>query len=207
MHIEILVEERSAAAALEVLVPRIVGGAVSFQIREFAGKDDLLNKLPNRLQAYPRWLPHWYGQQWCIVVLIDEDRQDCRALKHRLEQIAQEAGLTTRTAARITDVGTYYVVNRIAVEELEAWFFGDVEALRTAYPRVPATLAAKQKYRDPDAIGGGTHEALAAVLKSYYPAGMLKVEVAKTVAPHMEPARNRSKSFQVFKQALEELAA
>jgi hypothetical protein len=31
-------------------------------------------------------------------------------------------------------------LNRIAVEELEAWFFGDIEALRAVYPKLSATL-------------------------------------------------------------------
>ena len=89
---------------------------------------------------------------------------------------------------------------RIAIDELEAWFFGDVAALRTGYPRVPATLASQAKFRDPDRIAGGTWEALERVLRraGYYPTGMPKVDVARTVATHMDPGRNRSRSFQVL---------
>jgi len=74
-------------------------------------------------------------------------------------------------------------VNRIAIEELEAWFFGDVDALHAAYPRVSRHLANKAPYRDPDAITGGTAEALGRVLKAYYRTGLLKTEVAKKIAP------------------------
>ena len=54
---------------------------------------------------------------------------------------------------------SFQLVNRLAVEELEAWFFGDVDAMATAYPRVPRTLAQRAPYRDPDRIKGGTWEA------------------------------------------------
>lgn len=50
----------------------------------------------------------------------------------------------------------FQVLNRLAIEELEAWFFGDVAALHSAYPRVPSTLGRRSRYRDPDAIRGGT---------------------------------------------------
>jgi hypothetical protein len=206
MHIEILVEEPSAAELLRVLVPQLLGPYVSYELRVFQGKPDLLRQLPNRLRAYPDWLPHAYGPDWCVVVLIDEDREDCRVLKQKLEAFAHDAGLTTRTQVQTGAAGPYHVVNRIAVEEIEAWFFGDVDALRAAYPRVPAMLGAKAGYRDPDAIGGGTAQALERELRPHFPAGMPKVEVARTIAPHMVPDRNRSRSFQVFRDALRDLA-
>lgn len=206
MHLEILVEEPSAAEVLRIVVPKLVGPEVSFELRIFEGKPDLLRELPGRLRAYPNWLPHAYGPAWCVVVLIDEDRQDCRALKQEMEAFARDARLTTRTESRAGAAGPYRVVNRIAVEELEAWFFGDVDALRAAYPRIPETLGARAAYRDPDSITGGTAEALERELASYYPAGMPKVEVARTVAPHLNPDRNRSASFCCFRDALRDLA-
>lgn len=51
MHIEFLVEEPSAKAALSNLAPRIVPG-VEFRIIPFQGKHDLLSKLPARLRGY-----------------------------------------------------------------------------------------------------------------------------------------------------------
>ncbi|MDY6832576.1 MAG: DUF4276 family protein [Thermodesulfobacteriota bacterium] len=101
------------------------------------------------------------------------------------------------------------VVNRLAIEELEAWFFGDPEALVQAYPRVPKTIGKRASFRKPDAIAGGTWEALERVLKkaSYYPNGISKVETARNISRYMEPNRNSSKSFQVFRDALSELNA
>ena len=199
--LEVLVEESSAEAALINLIPRIVPD-VDFDIHVHQGKADLLGKLPGRLQGYKHWLP----EDWRIVVLIDEDRQACAELKEQLEGAARLAKLRTRTAARTGQA--YQVVNRLAVEELEAWFFGDVPALVAAYPRVSPNLGSQQKYRDPDAIVGGTWESLERVLQraGYYAGGLPKIEVAGRVSEHMDPSRNRSKSFQVFRDVLLECA-
>jgi len=99
--------------------------------------------------------------------------------------------------------GRFKVVNRIAVEELEAWFFGDVDAVRAAYPKVSLTLSAKAAYRNPDAIRGGTREALEHVLRQsgYHKQGLPKIENARTIARHMDPDRNRSRSFRCFRTA------
>ena len=59
----------------------------------------------------------------------------------------------------------FQVLNRIAIEELEAWFFGDVQALNQAYPKTPKTLGHKSRYKDPDSIKGGTWESMERELK------------------------------------------
>lgn len=179
MQIEFLVEERSAEAALRNLLPKMLRAGHVFNVRVFDGKTDLLSKLPSRLRGYRGWLP----RDSCIVVLVDEDREDCRELKDRLENDAAQAKLLTKTAAH--GRRRFQVVNRLAVEELEAWFFGNVQALARAYPRVPRTLGQKAKYRNPDAIAGGTWEALERVLKNagYYSAGLPKIEAVGTY-PH-----------------------
>ena len=134
------------------------------------------------------------------MVLIDEDREDCFQLKAQLEGIAHDADFMTKSSA--SQEGDFQVVNRLAIEELEAWFFGDVEALRTAYPSVSKTFQYQKKYQNPDAITGGTHEALGRLLKQYYPKWLPKTKVARNIAQHMEPSRNQSKSFQVFVEGL-----
>ncbi|MCC7352812.1 MAG: DUF4276 family protein, partial [Anaerolineae bacterium] len=128
MHFEFLVEEESAEAALNILVPKIVGAGITFKIHTFQGKPDLLKNLPARLKGYRLWLP----DDWRIIVLIDKDQRECMELKMELERVAREARLVTRSAAQGDD--RFQVLNRLAIEELEAWFFGDVEAIATAYP-------------------------------------------------------------------------
>ena len=200
-HVEVLVEEPSVEAALRSLLPRMLGG-VSFEVYPHLCKQDLLARLPNRLRGYSHWLP----ATWRVVVVVDRDDDDCHALKGRLERIAADSGLPTRTRP---GRGRWSVANRLAIEELEAWFFGDWDAVRAAYPRVPETIPAKEKYRDPDAISGGTWEALQRVLQGagYFAGGIRKIELAGAIAVHMAPGRNRSHSFQVFRDALQECAA
>ena len=42
---------------------------------------------------------------------------------------------------------------------------------------------------------------------AYFPRGLSKQQAAQAIAPHMDPARNTSRSFQVFRDALLEAAA
>ena len=198
MHLEFLVEEPSAEVALANIVPKILGQRVTFRVHTHQGKQDLLSRLPARLRGYSRSLP----ADFRIVVLVDEDRQDCDELKAKMENAARLAGLNTKSQAPIG--GQFRVLNRIAIEELEAWFFGDVEALCTAFPRVPPSLGERAKYRDPDAINGGTWEALERVLQKagHHKGGLAKIAAARVISEHMVPERNRSRSFQVFREGL-----
>lgn len=198
-HVEVLVEEQSMEAALRILLPRVLGD-LSFQVYPYQCKDDLLKRLPDRLRGYSAWLP----ADFRIIVIVDQDDDDCRELKTRLDQIAIDAGLRTR---RRTGAQPYQVVNRLAIEELEAWYFGDWEAVRAAYPRVPATIPQRAKYRDPDAIVGGTWEAFQRILQraGYHQTGLRKIEAARAIAEHWKPEINRSDSFRVFHDVLQEL--
>jgi hypothetical protein len=198
-HVELLVEEPSMEAALRVLLPRLVADA-SFEVHAYQCKDDLLDKLPKRLQGYSTWLP----VDWRIVVVMDRDDDNCDSLKQRLEQMAADAGLQTRTGA---GHGDYQLVNRLAIEELEAWYFGDWNAVKAAYPRVPDAIPRQAKYRDPDAIRGGTWEAFERVLQraGYFRSGLRKIEAARAVAEHWDPDANRSHSFIIFRDVVREM--
>ncbi|MBM3497291.1 MAG: DUF4276 family protein [Armatimonadetes bacterium] len=189
MHIEFLVEEPSAEAALRHLLPRILRPRTTFAIHPHQGKRDLLLKLPSRLRAYARWLPTDYR----LCVLVDEDRQDCRALKSVLRRHARAAGVAA--------------LNRIAIEEIEAWFFGDIEAVAVAYPGVSPALGRQAAFRDPDAVRGGTWEALERELRrrGHFRTGLRKMEAADAIARHMDPERNRSRSFRAFRDGLRAL--
>ncbi|MFW5868055.1 MAG: DUF4276 family protein [Armatimonadota bacterium] len=199
MHVEVITEEPSAGAVLSNLLPRMLPENSSFSILPFNDKDELLRRIAGVLRGYAPWLL----QDWHVVVLVDRNGDDCHKLKATLDEIALNAGLIPKSRSR---TGHFHVLNRIAVEELEAWFFGDVPALRAAYPHVPETLGEKASYRDPDLVKGGTWEQLARVL-GYSPETFPKIEVARRVSKHMDPARNRSRSFQVFASGIAELAS
>ncbi len=200
IHLEFLLEEPSAEAALQVLLPKIILGRATFACHVMGGKKTLLKELPARLRGYSRWLP----PDWRIIVLVDRDEEDCKRLKARLEKLCQNAGLISKTKCGAKQAAQ--VTNRIVVEELEAWFFGDVTALRKAYPRLP-DISQKAVFRNPDKIRGGTWETLERLLQKagYYKSGVPKMELAKTITPYMEPVCNTSKSFQTFRLALLEL--
>jgi len=196
-HLEILVEEPSMEAFLRELLPRLLGDRASFEIYPYQCKDDLLNKLPARLEGYSNFLP----DNWRIVVVVDRDDDVCESLKNRMEKMVAAAGLKSRKGRAGK---TWQVANRIAIEELEAWYFGDWEAVRQVYARVKRTIPSVAQYRDPDAIAGGTWEAFERLLKKsgYFRNGLRKTEAARVLGKHIEPDHNRSRSFQVFRDVV-----
>jgi len=201
-HVEFLVEEPSMEAFLRALMPRCLPAGWTFEVHSFQGKGDLLGKLHARLRAYAQWLP----ASWRIVVLVDRDNDDCRLLKRRLESAAIAAGLHTRSTAA---ADAWQVVNRMAIEELEAWYFGDWQAVVAAFPRASTAVAGKAAYRDPDAIRGGTWEAFERTMRQsgYFRTGLRKIEAATAIGAHLDPERNRSKSFARFRDAVTELGS
>ena len=154
-----------------------------------------------------RGYANWPEPSLRVLALVDRDDDDCLSLKRKLELAATSAGLATKASPNGS--GRFKVVNRIVIEELEAWFLGDVPALSSAFPGVSPSLADHAKFRDPDAVKGGTWEALFHVLNK---AGhyrrlqhLPKIEVARIIAPLMQFDRNRSRSFQAFVTGLEAL--
>jgi hypothetical protein len=196
-NLELLVEEPSMEAFLRALLPRLLPQDRSFEVHPFQGKYDLLGKLEPRLRGYAAWLP----ADWRILVVVDRDTEDCLELKRRLETIAHRAGLRTRGCR---GNALWQLVNRIAIEELEAWYFGDWEAVCSAYPRAPATVLRRQGFRDPDAIAGGTWEAFERVMQAhgYFRGGLLKIEAARAIGAQVDPARSSSRSFRAFRDAI-----
>ena len=207
MDVEFLLEEESARAALAALLPALFAPAgATFRLRVFRGKQTLLKELPQRLRGYREQLP--LRPNLRIVILTDRDHDECRALKQQLEDIVRTAGFPTKTHPAAG--GRYHVVTRIACEELEAWLLGDQAAVSRAYPRVKPHhfKAAFTHTTDPDAIRGGTAEALERVfIAANLPAGKLKVEWAERIGPHLDPARNQSASFRCFWQGVQALLA
>ena len=199
-HLRFLVEELSMKDFLHNFLPRFLPEGFEFQITAFRGKHDLLKNLPNRLAGLSKWL----SSEQRIFVLVDRDSDDCHDLKDRLEAIAKKAGLTTRTS---TSSREWQIVNRIVIEELEAWYFGDWEAVRSAFYNAPKDPSKRERYRDPDDIRGGTWEAFQRVMKSEFPDVLRKREVACRIGERIDPSRSKSRSFKIFYDAVLEAAA
>jgi len=201
IHIEFLLEELSMEAFLQAWLPSFLPAGCTFETHPFQGKRDMLRKLQGRLRGYRYWLPDNHR----LVIVMDCDGDDCVELKNRLERVCQVAGLQSR---RSGDRGIWQVVTRIAIQELEAWYFGDWEAVRQAYPRVPHNIPGRQGFRYPDKIGG-TWEAFERILKrsGYHGNGLPKVETARNVGKYIDVSRSISPSFRSLANALRDAAA
>jgi Domain of unknown function (DUF4276) len=186
VHLELLVEEPSAEAALDILLPSILPEGFTYAIHPHQGKQSLLKNLPSRLAGYDSQSL----DDTAICVLVDRDTDNCQTLKQAVIDIAQNATLS--------------VLVRIAIEELEAWFFGDVPAIGRAYPGADHWIRSRHQYRDPDAITGGTAEMLGRALRraGYHRGGLPKVAAAARIAREMDVDNNSSHSFTIFRDGL-----
>lgn len=194
--LDILVEEPSAEAFLRTILPRLfqAHARVRCDVVPHQGKDDLIAKLPARLSAYGGKGLH----DRRVIILVDRDAENCVHLRRRLNEIAARSGLIVRGIGDLN----WRVATRIAIEELEAWYFGDWTAVCSAYPK--AKLSNSERARNCDAIAGGTWEQLERVLQraGYFSGGLRKIELARAVGKHFDPARCVSHSFRKFLEAV-----
>lgn len=200
-RLEVLVEEPSMEQLLRAVFPRMLS-RISYDVFTHQCKQDLLQRLPERLQGYSRWLTPDHK----ILVVLDRDGDDCVRLLADIDRVVTNASLVPRSKGSSQP---FQVATRLAIEELEAWYFGDWEAVRSAYPRVPETIPAQARYRKPDVIKGGTWENFERVLQKagYFQGGLRKIEAAKTIGPHMNPDRNTSPSFAALRRFCSSLSA
>lgn len=168
-----MVEEESMKTALDGLLPMLMPNEIPWQVIPHEGKSDLEKSLPIKLKG-------WREPDVRFVVLRDNDGGDCVAIKQKLVEICL-AGHRSDTLVRIV------------CQELEAWFLGDLAAVSRAFNKpAVANLQRKKKFRTPDNLGSPYQE-----LKKLIP-NYQKVSGARKIAPHLDLATNRSKSFQVF---------
>ena len=167
-------EEPSAKALLEGLLPRLLPEQVTTRYVIFEGKQDLEKQLEGKLRG-------WRLPNSRFVVLRDQDSGDCEAIKRELR-------------AKCTSAGKAEALVRIACRELEAWYFGDLAAVERAILRPNLTLyAAKAKYRETDEIVSPSRELRMITGQAYQ-----KVSGSRAIGPHLSLTANRSRSFRVF---------
>ncbi len=214
MHIEVLVEDSSGALLIETLLPQVVGEygvPHTWRIHPYKGigrlpaglssqsdpaKRALLDQLPRLLAGYGR-TPGIDA----VVVVVDSDRRDCREFLGELKALHQRCRPAPNT------------LFRLAIEEIEAWYLGDRQALHAAYPKAKAEPLAR--YRQDSVCG--TWELLAdavsvggsaAVKSAGWPLpGRIKHEWAKQIGPRMNVEQNASPSFCKFRDGLRRLVA
>ena len=139
----------------------------------------LFGQLPAKLRAFAV-----KGADVCVVVLVDQDDDDCVQLLIDLQKML--AKLKTRPVN---------VLFRIAMEEIEAWFLADQQAVAAAYAN--ATFQ-NIPGGDPDLIDDPS-DILAGCLGVPLPCtGQMKAEWANKIAPHLDLDQPTSPSLAKF---------
>ena len=173
-HLVFLLEEASAKAMLEGLLPRMLPPNVFPKYIVFEGKSDLEKQLERRLKG-------WLSPDSLFVVLRDQDSGDCVKIKSRLTEKCRRAN---KPATLV----------RVACRELESWYLGDLAAVENALQiRNLARQQSARKYQEPDKLGQPFEELIRLTNGRYQ-----KVSGSRDIGPHLAFDGNYSRSFQVF---------
>ena len=214
MHVEVLVEDSSGAKLIATLLPKLIGpqGAPhTWRVHPYKGmgrlpaglsakadpaKRALLGQLPRLLAGYGK-TPGIDA----VVVVVDSDRRDCKVFLKELKALLHKCQPAPNT------------LFRLAIEEMEAWFLGDRQALLAAYPRAKKEVLGR--YRQ-DSICG-TWELLvdavhpggvSAIQRAGWPLpGQIKHGWAELIGPLMDIEHNQSLSYCKFRDGLRRIVA
>ncbi|MBF0153870.1 MAG: hypothetical protein HQL64_09055 [Magnetococcales bacterium] len=217
MHFEILVEDQSGKKALDLMVPKIVGEGHTCKVHSYKGvgripkdlrgttdpnKRILLDRLPRLLRGYGNKFSS-YPSDYSAVVIVVCDLDDKCLKEFRRELYAILNACHPLPKAHFC----------IAIEEGEAWFLGDLSAIKTAYPQAKETVL--NGYVN-DAVCG-TWEKLADAIypggadrlkaQGWQSIGAEKTKWADNITPHLNMDENKSPSFIYFRDKLRELAS
>ena len=140
MHFEILVEDISGKTALEILIPKIISTEQhTFNIHPYKGighipkglksaseakKRILLDQLPRLVQGYGKKFSQYPPDYPAVLIVIcDLDDRCLSAFRRELLDIVDKCNPQPKTQFCI------------AIEEGEAWYLGDLAAVKAAYPK------------------------------------------------------------------------
>jgi hypothetical protein len=196
MMFHVLVEGTSDDPTVKEILTRHFGlsRGGQFQILPHGGKGKLPNapnakpdpndrtlfgQLPAKLRAFAV-----KGADVCVVVLVDQDDDDCRQLLASLRKMLRK--LKKRPVN---------VLFRIAMEEIEAWFLADQSAIIAAYPNA---IFQAVPGGNPDLIDDPS-DILAGCLGTPLPCtGQMKAEWAEGITPHLDLDNPKSPSLAKF---------
>jgi hypothetical protein len=212
MHFEILIEDQSGKKALDLLIPKILDDPLkdTFTVRSYKGigqlpknlhksndpsKRILLHQLPRLLQGYGKSYSNHKNFSATVIVICDLDDRNYELFISELEAVLNSCNPRPNTRFCL------------AIEEGEAWFLGDIEAIKAAYPKAKMNILKQYK---PDSICGiwelladavsGGHRNLSK--KGWRAVGAEKFRWAERISPKMIVDRNTSPSFCQFRDTL-----
>jgi hypothetical protein len=174
-----LLEEESAKAMLESLLPRILDQRIFVRAIAFEGKQDLERQLERKLRNYA-------NREARFIVIRDQDSGDCKAIKASLLERCRRSGRVASTLVRI------------ACRELESFYLADLAAVERALGL--HGLGAQQdkaKFRNPDRLGSPSSE-LRHLTRGLYQ----KVGGSRVMGHHLDPSNLRSPSFSSLVSAI-----
>ncbi len=174
-----LLEERSMKTLLDGLLPRLLPD-INFLCIPHEGKQDLEKSIPRKLRA-------WKEPGVRFVIVRDNDGGDCFALKQRLIELCHTSGCQNALV-------------RIACQELEAWYFGEPDAMARAFGNARLQeISNKSRYRDPDSIRQPSREIVRLIPE------FQKISGARKMAACLSRDGNRSCSFQIMMEGIERI--
>jgi hypothetical protein len=215
MHFEILVEDQSGKKALDILVPKIVGNAHTVFVHPYKGigripknmrdtkdaeKRILMDCLPKLLKGYGRTFAGYGDYPAAVILVCDLDDKCLKTLRNELRGILNACKPKPKACFCI------------AIEESEAWFLGDLPAIKAAYPKAKETVLASYANDSicgtweklADAVYPGGASALSA--RGWHLIGAEKSKWAEEISPLMTVEDNESPSFRYFCKKMKQLA-
>jgi hypothetical protein len=212
MHFEILVEDQSGKVALDILIPKIIGDAHTFNVKSYKGvgripqkmnkpvdasKRILLDNLPRLLTGYGKTWQQ--GYEGAVIVVCDLDNKCLKSFRDELVALLNACNPHPETRFCI------------AVEEGEAWFLGDIPAIKQAYPQaknvVLTTYVNDLQIGTWEKLADAAYKGGAEALKNqgWQIVGTEKSVWAEKITPYMDVNNNLSPSFNYFLRKIQEL--
>ncbi|RTQ52116.1 DUF4276 family protein [Hymenobacter gummosus] len=176
-----LLEEPSARALLETLLPRLLDASIQVRLIPFEGKQDLEKRLVGKLR-------HYINAEARFIVMRDQDSApDCRVIKARLVDKCRESVSIVRIACRALE--TFYLADLAAVEK--------VLRLRGLQKQ-----QAGAKFRAPDYLEAPDQELGKLTAQAYQ-----KVRDSRLLGKYLALDNERSMSFKHLVAAIRRLEA
>lgn len=168
-----LLEEPSAQAMLESLLPRMLDPSIMPRIIPFEGKSDLEKQMLRKMRGY-------LNPDARFIVMRDQDSvPDCREIKQSLLSRCKDAGKLEVSLVRI------------ACQELESFYLADLAAVEIALGITGLSRQqGKAKFRNPDVLSKPSN-ALKVLTKQRYQ----KVDGSREIGRYLDVENERSSSF------------